>query len=125
MVGFRLWGTGNLPKASLARRGPPIDPVSLYVWRAPEDRRQQFIRQRTLWQDNTARRRLQRIYDNWFRNRLGIFPGAADQIASVLRDLDVRWHIVFHRPGGIFLFYLRQTQSRAETGSCARTGIVN
>ena len=54
---------------------------------------------------------------------LAFFPAQQIKSLVVLRDLDVRRHVVFHRPCRFFLFYLRQAQSRAETGGSTCAGL--
>ena len=62
--------------------------------------------ERLLQQANLDLCGAKRTGHNYSRYRTGVFSGAADYFLVVVRNLDVRRHVVLHWIGGLFLFHL-------------------
>jgi len=77
-LSFRRRRARDVSEIAVPRRRAPTDPFPIHVWRADENRFQQFFREGSLRQDHVDPCWLQRIHDHWSGDCPGLFPGAAD-----------------------------------------------
>ncbi len=103
---------GDVSEDVVAGGGAAIGAISLHVWRVAENCIGPGRRPGTLQQDDAGLSWYQRTGHDDSRHRAGIFSGAADHFAVVLRNLDVRRDAVLRWPGGVLLLCVWTAQRR-------------
>src|SRR5439155_22260715 len=104
------------PAVAFAGGRAAADSVSLHVRRIAETCARAGFSASALQQNKVNPCGSKRPRNDCAGNWLGVFPGATNHLALLLRSLDVGWHVAIHRHGGFFLFRLRPPQNRPEGG---------